>query len=293
MALAEDAKADGLPEEVVAEIEGAEGGEQGGEGQEETPVTFKLSRRKREQQEREERIKAAEERAAAAERMANEIRQQSAQENAHLRGTLEQFQRQFQGFQQQAQAPREQAAEPIERRIAAAQKAAEAALKNSDLAEYHEQMGSIMDLRAEAKAQAILASMPKPPPQAAPVAQKPAWVTAIEFQYPDVLSHPRGQQTVGIVDQLLANEQWGPERLHKAFQRTRAELGLKPAAAAPASNGQRALYGSVNSTATGGGRAPGGEDRVQVKKSDLEMARRFGMTAAQYAKAQKESFPDE
>lgn len=292
MALAEDAKADGLPDEVVAEIEGAEGGESTDQQQEEAPVTFKLSRRKREQQEREERVKAAEERAAKAEQLANEIRAQSAQETAHLRGTVEQMQRQWQTQAQQAQQPRQQEEAPVERRIAAAQKAAEAALKNSDLAEYHEQMGAIMDLRAEAKAQAILASMPKPPPQAAPVAQKPAWVTAIEFQYPDVLSHPRGQQTVAIVDQLLGSEQWGPERLHKAFQRTRTELGLKPAAA-PASNGQRALYGSVNSTATGGGRPSNGGDRVTVPKEYLSIAMRAGMTQAQAAKAWKDSYPDD
>lgn len=294
MALADDAKADGLPEEVVAEIEGAQegGGEEG--GQDEAPVTFKLSRRKKEQQEREERVKAAEDRAARAEQLANEIRQQSATETAHLRGTLEQFQRQFQGFQQQANQPRQAQDEvPVEKRISNEIRAAEEALAKSDLREYHERMGHIMDLKAQVQAQAIFAKMPQPQAQAAPQAQKPAWVTAIEFQYPDVLSHPKGQQTVAIVDQLLGSEQWGPERLHKAFQRSRTELGLKPTAAPP-SNGQRALYGSVNSTSVGGGRpSAGGEDKVSVKRSDLEMAKRFGMTAAQYAKAQKESFPNE
>lgn len=291
MALAEEAKADGLPEEVVAEIEGAQEGGEGGE-QPNEQVTVRLSRRKREQEERENRLKAAEDRAAAAERIANELRQQQATESAHLRGTLEQMQRQW-TTQQQAPQQRQNDEEPIERRIAAERKAADAALKAGELGDYHERMERMIDLRAQAQVQAILAAQPKPQPQAAPQQQKPAWVTAIEFQYPDVLSHPRGQQTVAIVDQLNAAEAWGPERLHKSFQRARNELGLKPAAPA-ASNGQRALYGSVQSSATGGGRSSGGgEERVTLPKDYLERAARMGMSRAQAAKAWKESYPDE
>lgn len=291
MALADDAKADGLPDEVVAEIEG---GQEGGEDQQQdAPVTLKLSRRKKEQEERELRLKAAEDRAAAAERQIQEISSRASSETAHLRGTLEQMQRQWTTAQQQ-NAPRQAAEEPIERRIATELKAAETALGASDLREYHEHMGRVMDMKAEAQARAIIAAQPRAaaPPAAAP--QKPAWVTAIEFQYPDVLSHPRGQQTVGIVDQLLTNETWGPERLHKAFQRSRAELGLKPAAA-PATNGQRGLYGSVSSSATGNGRAAsgGGEERVTIPKNYLAVGRRSGMTDAQYARAYRDSNPDE
>ena len=297
MALADEAKADGLPEEVVAEIEGAQEGGEGREGgaEGEAPVTIRLSRRKKEQQEREERLKAAEDRAAAAERIANELRQQSAQESAHLRGTLEQMQRQFTASQQQPTA-RPAAEEPIERRISTEMKAAEAALKASDLGEYHERMGRLMDLRAEAKAQAIIAAQPKPQVQQQPQQQqRPPWVMAIEMQYPDVLSHPRGQQTVGIVDQLLSHEPWGPDRLHKAFQRARTELGMKPAAAPAPAAGQRALYGSIQTSGTGGGgrRGADGSESVTVPKEYLSMATRSGMTKAQAAKAWKDSYPDE
>lgn len=288
MALSDDAKADGLPEEVIAEVEGAE--QEGGDGQPqpEQRETIRLSRRKKEQQERDARMEALEARAAEADRVRGELAQ-TREALARQQGAIEQLSRsQFQ--QRETPAARAEPEESIDRRISRANKTANEALAKSDLDGYHEQMQTIMEL----KARQIFDAQPKPVvQQQVQQVQKPAWVLATEVQHADVMSHPQGQMVVGSIDALLnqMGEAWGPARLHKAMAEARTRLGIKPPAAAPQA-GQRQLMTGLQSSGTGP-RANPGERVVNVPKDYLATAARMGMNKAQAAKAWADSYPDE
>lgn len=281
---------DDLPDDVVEEVEAIEAAGEGEEGEKtEPPAQFRLSRRKKEQQEREGREADLAARAAESDRLRSELQRQG-EETARLRGAMEQMNA-FQARQQAQPAQRQGAddeGDSLPEKIAARLKKADTALKGSDLDEYHAQMRQVMRLEA----QAIVAAQPRPaaPQQQAP--QKPAWVTAIEFQYPDVLSHPRGQPTVGAVDSLLTTmgEQWGPDRLHKAFQRARAELGLK-VAAAPTTQ-QRQLHSGISSGGLGPNRS-GGDRTVNIPREYLAVAAKSGMSKKEAVKAYMETYPEE
>ena len=150
-----------------------------------------------------------------------------------------------------------------------------------------------MDAKAEMKARAIVAAQQKSQP--APVQQqpqKPQWVFAVEMQYPDVLTDPRGQHTVGIFDSLLGQtEQFGPQRLHKAFQRAQVELGLAKQAGAATGQSRQLLTGITSNSV--GRRQSNGDSVVNMPRHYLETALRSGMTKAEAAKAWKESYPNE
>ena len=292
MALSQEAAKDSeLPEEVVAEVEAAEGGKDQGEDQEQQ-VTVRLSRRKKEQQEREERMAALESdrtaRAQEAERLRQEL-QQTREEQARMRGMLEQIQRQPAG----RESAREEAPVDLRDKLDELRRAANDALGKQDIETWQRHQEAIMDAKAEMKARAIVAAQQKNMP--APVQQqpqKPDWVRAIEFQYPDVLTDPRGQHTVGIFDSLLSQaEQFGPQRLHKAFQRARAELGLTQTQQQATGQSRQLLTGI---TSNGVGRKPSnGDSVVNMPRHYLETALRSGMTKAEAAKAWRESYPNE
>jgi hypothetical protein len=291
MALKDDAKADKeLPEEVVAEIEGVEGAgvDEDGQPAEQRVV---VSRRKQQQQEREERLAAIEARAVAAEERAARIEMERAADNARfeeMRRTQEMM------FRGQNQGPAPAAQEPIPDQIQKRLKAASAALGKADLDDYHEQMLAVMELKAKQNIPA-----PQPIPQA-PM-QKPAWVTAIEFQYPDVLSHPKGVPTVAYVEGL-EDGVFGPEKLHRMFQRARRDLGLAQQAApvqrqAPANNAQRQLYSTPSSSSAPPPRARGaGEGSVKMTtelKNFLRIMEANGVPKAKAMKSWMESYPSE
>ena|ERR1700690_237188 len=291
MALKDDAKADKeLPEEVVAEIEGVEGAgvDEDGQPAEQRVV---VSRRKQQQQEREERLAAIEARAVAAEERAARIEMERAADNARfeeMRRTQEMM------FRGQHQGPAPAAQEPIPEQIQKRLKAASAALGKADLDDYHEQMLAVMELKAKQNIPA-----PQPIPQA-PM-QKPAWVTAIEFQYPDVLSHPKGVPTVAYVEGL-EDGVFGPEKLHRMFQRARRDLGLAQQAApvqraAPANNAQRQLYSTPSSSSAPPSRARGaGEGSVKMTtelKNFLRIMEANGVPKAKAMKSWMESYPSE
>ncbi len=293
MALSKEAAKDAeLPEEVVGEIEAAEGGQDaGGEDEGEQQVTVRLSRRKKEQQEREERMAALESDRTARAQEAERLRQELAQTReaqARMQGILEQMQRMPAG----RESGREEAPVDLRDKLDELRRTANDQLGKQDLDAWQRTQEAIMDAKAEMKARAIVAAQQKnmpAPQQQAP--QKPDWVRAIEFQYPDVLTDPRGQHTVGIFDSLLGQtEQFGPQRLHKAFQRARTELGLAQAPAA--SNQARQLHTGISSN--GVGRKPAnGDSVVNMPRHYLETALKSGMTRAEAAKAWRESYPNE
>lgn len=285
---------EGAEEEVQGDIEAVD--ETQGEGAPEQTETIRLSRRKREQQERDDRMAALEADRTARTEEAARLRaelQQTREAQARMQGALEQI------SQRQAQ-PRETgpAEEPIDARIKKALKLANAALSKpqADLDEYQEHMLSVMEL----KAQAIVEQRERarPAPQQAPQrVDKPAWVTAIEFQYPDVLTHPRGQQTV-IAYEPLVEGNFSPEKLHRMFTAARTHLGLgAPAAttaARPATQAARSLHTGITSTGTGPRRpAAAGDTEVKIPKKNLEEMMRAGLTRTQAAKAWRESYGDE
>lgn len=279
-----------LSDDVVEEVKDAEDGAGEGPKGEEPRETIRLSRYKRKEQEREEReaaLKAErDERAAETERLRAELAQ-TRELTARLHGAVEQMQRQPREAQQQRQTVDEDTPMSLRDKIDERRRVAQEALGKSDLDAYQREMEGIMEL----KARAIVAAQPRQQVQAQQPqqVQKPDWVRAVEWHYPDILAHPRGQHTVGVLDSL-ATDPWGPERLHRAFQRARTELGIKPAvASAPASRG---LYTSMESTATGG-RSTRGETSVSIPKKNLEEMLRAGLTRAQAAKAWKESYPEE
>ena len=291
MALKDDMKADKeLPEEVVAEIEGVEGAgvDEDGQPAEQRVV---VSRRKQQQQEREERLAAIEARAVAAEERAARIENERAADNARfeeMRRTQEMM------FRGQQQGPARTPDEPIPDQIAKRMKAANAALAKSDLDDYHEQIMAVVDLKAR-----MAIPAPQPVPQGPP--QKPAWVTAIEFQYPDVLSHPKGVPTVAYVEGL-EDGVFGPEKLHRMFQRARRDLGLAQQAApvqrqAPANNAARQLYSTpASSGASAPAKRGAGEGSVKVTpelKSFLRIMEANGVPKAKAMKSWMESYPSE
>lgn len=206
-----------------------------------------------------------------------------------MRGMLEQIQRQPAG----REPSREEAPVDLRDKLDEHRRQAADALGKQDIDNWQRHQEAIMDVKAEMKARAIVAaqqrSMPAPQPQAP---QKPDWVRAIEFQYPDVLTDPRGQNTVGIFDSFLAqSEQFGPQRLHKAFQRARVELGL--AQTQQAATGQaRQLHTGISTNGVGR-QSKNGESVVNMPRHYLETALRSGMTKAEAAKAWRDSYPNE
>jgi hypothetical protein len=278
MALSNEAKKDDeLPDEVVEEVEAAENGEDGDAG--EPQVTLQVSRRKQQQQERDARLAELEARAKAADEY-KEKWERTQGEVAQTRAMLELL-----AQQRQQPAPTTQT-ESLEDQIKRHNKERVSALAKSDLDAYHEHSDAIHQLQVK---QAI-ASIPQPAQSAF---QKPDWVRAVEGQYPDVMTNPNGQRFAAAFETVIPGE-FGPDKLHKMFQRARQEIG----GGQPVSRAQNAqrqqLFSGVTSTSVRSRPSGGGDsDKVTVPRSYMEMASKAGMTKAQAVKAWKESYPEE
>src|ERR1700761_7394758 len=144
MALSEDAKADGLPEEIVAEVENAEQGGQEGTPPEQQTETIRLSRRQAKQQEREAELATLRTKAGEAEALRGELeRQREAQ--ARMQGIREQMAgRAAERRPEPVAAPQGREDEPADERVRKQLRKAQEALAKSDLDEYHSRMSKIM-----------------------------------------------------------------------------------------------------------------------------------------------------
>lgn len=287
---------DVLPPEVRAEVEKVKREEGISEPETEEPARAEvpperpLSRRQQIEQERVAQIQAANDRAAAAERIATEIREAREKD-------IERFTR-METLLQESLRHREEAARPAPApaeddgaKIAKLRRQATEALTAGKLDEYHELQDEITDIRAESRARKLISELPKP---AEAPQQKPAWVSAIESQYPDVLTHANGLNTVAAYAQMDP-AQFGPEKLKKAFERARGELGTGKKKESEEENGRRREMlagGPVN----GNGHSPAprkGEKFVNVPKNYKEIARRAGMSPEDYIRSYAAMNPDE
>lgn len=295
--MAED---DSLPPELQAQVDAIrnEGAEPDSEPEQvAVPDPPKpLSRRAQAEQERMAQIEAATRRAEAAEKIAEELRQSRIQDAERL-ARMEQA-IQFIG-QQRQEAPPPRREEPqgpsADERIRKLQRERDAYLAEGKVAEYHDTLDQIARLHgesiAEERVKRAVAEIQARMPQQAP--QKPGWVVAIEARYPEIMIHPRGTDTVAGFMNVLEG-QLTPEKLDKAFQRAKAELGL---GARQEDNKkveqQRQLLagGPTHSTP----RSPGGNGKPQVKmpKGWQEAARKAGMTNDQYIQAYVEMNPQD
>lgn len=289
---------DVLPPEVRAQVdkikaEGDEGAPADGDGGDAEPARAPvpperpLSRRQQAEQERLELIRAADARAAKAEELVTELRtarERDVERLARMEALLEH------GLRQREPEPQRQAA-PVEDPTVQIQKLrrqATDALASGKLDEYHDLQDQITDIRADVKARQRIAELPRPE---APQMQKPAWVQAVEAQFPEVVTHANGLNTVAAFAQIDPS-QFGPEKLKKAFTRARDELGLGKKRETPEENGRRREMlsgGPVN----GSGRAPAGkgEKFVNVPKNYREIARRAGMTPEDYVRSYAQMNP--
>jgi len=275
---------DELPEDVIEEVEKA--GEEGPEveGEEAPPVEFKLSRRKKEQQEREDRMAELEARAAKAEEYRTQL-EQTRIEQARLSATVEIL------AQQRQQPAQQQTGDSPEDQLKRHRKERDKALAGSDLDAYHEHSDAIRMIETRA----LLAQIPQQQPQQFQP-QKPDWVRAVEFQYPDVMVNPNGQKYAAAFEAVIPGE-FSPDKLHKMFQRARQELGTAAPAQGGHSNGSNSqrqqLFSSPGSNSVRG-RSGGDDDSVKINRGEWnqywDMASKAGMNKAQALKAWKESY---
>lgn len=281
---------DALPPEVQAEVAKAlTDGEEPASVEPEETHEVRLSRRQQRHAEREEELRGAKERAESAERMAAELRQATEAQAARL-SRMEQM---LEGVGRMASQPVQ--AEPpkpkdVAEEVRRLERKATEALTKGDMDEYHRRMRKATRLEIEAD---LLPRIPNPqqfqaPPQ---MPQKPAWVSAVENQFPDVVTHQRGFDTVAAFIQLQGGGVGlDPDRLKKAFERTREELGLKQREQDQHERKRQMLAGGPTNGASRGG-AVGGKSgtKVSIKLqgglNPTEIARRAGMSVQDYAKA--------
>lgn len=285
----QNSEEDVLPPEVRAEVEKAKAEEGGDEGEHETesaalpePEETKESRRQRKEREREEERRAFTERTEKAERIAEEMRAAriaDAERLARLESMLQE------NMQRQQTPQRKDDDDPREVYDKQMKKAKEA-LAAGNLDEYHDRLSRAM--RAQAVAESVERTRGLIPQQQAQQPQKPVWAQAVEAQFPDVVMHANGLNTVASFVQMAG----GPaglnaERLQQAFTRARQELGLvKQTQPDPSRERQRQMLAS--GSANGGTRPSGGKsERVVngVPKNYKEIARAAGMTPEAYIKA--------
>lgn len=293
---------EGLPPEVQAEVDAIKRQEgltsDDGRYTEETvaeaapPPAPPKSRRAAEREEEANRVRAAEDRAAKAEQLAEKNAKDSAERFARLEGLLEAGQRQ----QQQPvyiQPPPPPAAPPkdyqAERRVSLRE--AQKALAAGDYDGWQDHQDKANALQAEEmfnrRMQEFEQRQPVPQQQRA---EKPIWLTAVEHQFSDVMVHAKGPGTVAAFMQMegIGPNNFNAESMQKAFTRARKELGLSTVVAAPTEQ-QRQVHagGPVNGSARTNG-AGGAGKQVKVPKNWREVARRAGMTEAQYLRAAKD-----
>lgn len=287
---------DDIPEHVRAESEKILADEGGGEPAPSEELQFdqlevpapQLSRRQRverEAEQRAEQLRAVEERATKAEQLAQEIRNESNQRMARLEALLEAGQRQ----QQPAEQPERREGKDWREKADKAMKRAEKALAEGKLGEYHEQLTKATELRMEAKFNPRLEEAQQRFQQQIPQQQmpKPAWVTSVENEFPDVVQHAAGLNTVAAFINLDGTPGFSPEKLKRAFLRARQEIApAERQAPQPSERARQLLSGS--STGGGGRAAPTAANKspkVEVVRGYENIAKSVGMTPEEYRRA--------
>lgn len=284
-----------LPPEVQAQVDAAreegEEPEQQAQPEAEPERVAVPGRRRQREVERQEELAAAAERAEKLETSLADLRRQREEDSrtlAEMRGMLTAT------VQSRTTSTNETPAAPelpgwYRKEIEDAEKD----LSEGRVTKYHERIGTATLKLADERAQYHRSQ--NPAPQQRP--EKPAWVSAIEGKYSDVVLHRAGIKTV-LYHADLDERANGPEKLEAAYQAARKTLGLEKQAVDPAANQrQRQMLsgGSVNGGATGrGGSAKGSNEKfVNVPKNYKEIAARAGMTPEAYIKAYADMNPGE
>jgi hypothetical protein len=285
-----------LPPEVQEEVDRIKAGES--EPEEEKPELVAvpdkpLSRRQQAAAETKAEIEAAKARADEATRLVEEIkkaRDEDRERFARMEQALDMSLRmQHQPQQQQyRQAPPEVNADEEVSRL---ERERDKYLADGDLTGYNAANKKIVKIEAAAIAKQHIrefqASLPPPPQQQF---QKPPWMAAVESQYGDVVMSPRGLDTVAAFMQMDPSV-FGPEKLDKAFKRTREELGLSKRSEEKNHQARAMLAGGPSSS---GPRAPNGKSGKQVKMPPgwQDSARRAGMSKDEYVRAYVDMHPE-
>jgi hypothetical protein len=243
------------------------------------------SRKQQAEEERAAQFRAVEERATKAEQLAQEIRNEANQRMARLEALLEAGQR----YQQQPPVTEQQTERRDWReRADKAMRKAEKALAAGELTEYHDQLAKATELRMEGKFNPRLEETQQRFQQQIPQQpmQKPAWVTSVENEFPDVVQHAAGLNAVAAFINLDGSVGFSPEKLKRAFLRARQEITPDRAAPQPSERSRQLLSGAPTG---GGGRgapaAPNGSPKVSVPKNYREIAKSVGMTPDEYVRA--------
>lgn len=296
---------DVLPENVRAEVDAIRESEglddpKPAEPEEETPV--RLSRRAQKEQERQEELSAAREKAEKAAEAIEQLRREREEDRARA----DRLERTFaelanlarQPVPVQQEAPRD--AGDWRDKYDKQMKKAKEALEKGQIDEYHERFSKAQELRTVAT---LAPRIPDPRQFQQPQQQqwvKPAWVQSVENEFPDVIQHQRGFDTVtafiGIVDPTGANR-GKPETLKKAFERARTELGTKARAEEQREQKRQMLAGGGSGGRPAGSGGRGNAPVVNVKlpkgKDFRQIARASGMTEQEYARAYAAMNPED
>jgi hypothetical protein len=289
---------DGVPQELKDEVDRIRHQEGGGDADEEESgeEVVKLSRRQvKKQQESEE--KAAKEardqellesaRTAAEEsKKLREERAKDAERMARLEGMIESSINQRPIVQQQ----RDPDPEPGESVYRKKMREATVSLQAGKLDEYHESVREANEALVNEKLRAMQQHMMQQQPRQQQF-NKPEWVTAVESQFPDVLMHPNGiNSVVAFHNILFPNRQPNAESLLKAYQRSKVELGLEKKDETQEKKVEQKRQMLSGSRVNSNGRTSKGSDDidVEVPKNYKQIARASGMTPEQYLRAAAE-----
>lgn len=295
---------EGLPPEVQAEVDAIKRQEGIGETTDDgkfteatedvaaPPPPAPKSRRAQQEEERNNLIRAAEERATRAEQLAEKTAKDFTERMARLEGTIEAGNQQRQQPVYIQQPPQQQApAKDWQAERRAALREAQKALAASDYDGWQEHQDRATGLQIEEMRSKLMQEFEqRQPRQQQAIAEKPIWLTAVESQFPDVLQHQRGPGTVAAFMQMegISAANFNAETMQKAFVRARKELNLAPNSPAPTEQ-QRQVHagGPVNGSSRIAAPA-GATSKVKVPKNWREIARRAGMSEAQYLRAAKD-----
>lgn len=284
---------DDIPQDVLDEvnkIREEDGGDPvvvGEEESERAPLP-RPSRRAAKEHEREEReaklLEAAEEARKTAEEAREEARKERAADREKMARLEALLEAQVMGQRSQVQepAPKVEDNEDWRDKHAAHMRDAKAALAKGELDEYE----AARDRAADVKLNARLAQeRQKQQPQVQPQRQfqKPEWVAAVESQFADVMMHPSGTNTVAAFAQMDPGP-LTPEKLQKAFTRSRKELGLAPKEEDIEAKKQMLSGGRVNGTSKGSSNGGKGELMVNLPRNWRAIAKQSGVPEKEYVR---------
>ena len=293
---------DALPPEVQAQVDAAlKGGNEDDEPKTELAQVPEgpakpLSRRQQAEQERIAQIEAANKRAEAAEKIADELRKSREQDRVDY---SERFARMEQAItfatQQRQQEPQRQAdpGPSMEDQLDKARERRDKALSDGDVGAYNKANEEIGRLHAKAERQAEAKERAQQMAQFQPQGQqfqKPPWMTAVEAQYPDVMMHPKGINTVTAFLQMDGGG--SPELLDSAFKNAKERLGLGKKRDEN-NERQRAVLagGPTSSTPRTSGNGKAGKS-VNMPAGWKDAARKAGMSNDEYIRAHVAMHPE-